>query len=117
IQFDKTALEPRVGLAYKILGSDKTVLRAGYAIFHDSSWSQGAQGLWQNPPFLGESDSFNPAGCAFVTSYCATVLGKTPALPNANISNGFQALPTPQNAATFPGSFVYMPTNIKHGMV
>jgi Carboxypeptidase regulatory-like domain len=117
IKMDWTGLEPRVGGTWKVLGSDKTVLRAGYAIFHDSSWSQGAQGLWQNPPFLGESDSFNPAGCAFVTSYCATVLGQTPALPNANISNGFQALPTPQNAATFPGSFVYMPTNIKHGMV
>src|SRR3984885_7085518 len=117
IKMDWTGLEPRIGGTWKVLGSDQTVLRAGYAIFHDSSWSQGAQGLWQNPPFLGESDSFNPAGCAFVTSYCATVLGQTPALPNANISNGFQALPTPQNAATFPGSFVYMPTNIKHGMV
>ena len=117
IKMDWTGLEPRVGGTWKVLGSDKTVLRAGYAIFHDSAWSQGAQGLWQNPPFLGESDSFNPAGCAFATSYCATVLGQTPAGPNANISNGFQALPTPQNAANFPGSFVYMPTNIKHGMV
>ena len=33
--------------------------RAGFAIFHDSSWNQGAQGLWMNPPYLAESDNFN----------------------------------------------------------
>jgi hypothetical protein len=117
INMDWTGLEPRVGATWKVFGSDKTVLRGGYAIFHDSAWSQGAQGLWQNPPFLGESDSFAPAGCAFATSYCATVLGQTPAIPSADISNGFQAIPTPPNAQTFTGNFVYMPTNLKHGMV
>ena len=45
IQLDKTALEPRIGLAWKPKGSQNTVLRGGYAIFHDSSWNQGAQGL------------------------------------------------------------------------
>ncbi len=34
------ALEPRVGLAWKVLGSDKTVLRAGFGIYHDSAWSR-----------------------------------------------------------------------------
>src|SRR5208337_5089320 len=43
IQFDKTALEPRIGLAWKPFGSQNTVVRAGYAIYHDSGWSQGAQ--------------------------------------------------------------------------
>ena len=66
-----TAFEPRIGAAWKVFGSDKTVLRAGYAIYHDSAWSMGAQGLWQNPPFFAESDGFAPAGCAFATSYCA----------------------------------------------
>ncbi len=70
------AYEPRVGATWKVLGSDKTVLRLGFGIYHDSSWNQGAQGLWQNPPTLGESDQL-PAtystGCAFATSYCATV--------------------------------------------
>src|SRR6202041_3672515 len=78
IQFDKTAFEPRIGVAWKPKGSQITAIRGGYAIFHDSSWSQGAQGLWQNPPFLGESDAFADVGsapCAFATSYCATVLG------------------------------------------
>ena len=30
------------------------MVRGGYAIFHDSSWNQGAQGLWQNPPYYAE---------------------------------------------------------------
>ena len=74
------AYEPRVGLTWKVLGSDKTVLRLGFGIYHDSSWNQGAQGLWQNPPNLGESDVFPAtfsAGCAFSTSYCATLPGAT----------------------------------------
>src|SRR5215469_7691718 len=51
IRFDKTAIEPRIGLSWKVMGSDKTVIRAGYGILHDSSWNQGGQGLWQNPPY------------------------------------------------------------------
>lgn len=111
--------EPRVGLNWKVLGSDKTVLRAGFGIYHDSSWNQGAQGLWQNPPNLGESDQF-PAtfstGCAFATSYCATTLGQSPEL-NFNLSSGFTALPTPQTASTFVGTFYYEPTNFQPGRV
>ncbi len=46
-----------------------TVVRAGYAIFHDSAWSQGAQGLWQNPPFYAESDHYAfGGGCTFATA-------------------------------------------------
>ena len=56
IQFDKTAIEPRIGLSWKVMGSDKTVIRAGYGILHDSSWNQGGQGLWQNPPYYAEVD-------------------------------------------------------------
>ncbi len=58
IQMDKTAFEPRIGLAWKPFGSQTTAVRAGYAIFHDSSWSQGAQGTWENPPYFAESDNF-----------------------------------------------------------
>ena len=56
IQFDKTALEPRIGFAWKPMGSDKTAVRAGYGIVHDSAWNQGGQGLWQNPPYYAEVD-------------------------------------------------------------
>jgi hypothetical protein len=113
------AYEPRVGLTWKILGSDKTVLRLGFGIYHDSSWNQGAQGLWQNPPQLGESDQL-PAtystGCASATSYCAIALSQTPEL-NFTLSTGFPALPTPQNAASFVGTFNYQPTNFQPGRV
>jgi hypothetical protein len=113
------AYEPRVGLTWKVLGSDKTVLRLGFGIYHDSSWNLGAPGLWQNPPNLGESDQFPAtysAGCAFSTSYCAATLGQTPEL-NFNLSSGFTALPTAQDVASFTGSFNYMPPNFQPGRV
>jgi hypothetical protein len=113
------AYEPRVGLAWKVGGDDKTVLRLGFGIYHDGSWNQGAQGLWQNPPNLGESDQFPAtfsAGCAFASSYCATTLGQTPEL-NFNLSSGFTSLPAPQNAGSFVGTFYYQPTNFQPGRV
>ena len=109
------AFEPRIGFAYKILGSDKTVLRAGYGIFHDGAWSMGAQGLWQNPPFYAESDAFASAGCAFATSYCATVLGKTP--NGINLSSGFPIFTSPPTAATFTGTFNAQNLNFEPGQV
>ena len=115
IKMDWTGLEPRIGGTWKVFGSDKTVLRAGYSIFHDSAWSQGAQGLWQNPPILGEYSGFGAQGCAFATSYCAATLGQSPSA--LSLSNGFVPLPTPPTAASFQGTFAYEPTNAKHGMV
>jgi len=122
-----TAFEPRLGLAYKMFGSDKTVLRAGYAIYHDSAWSMGAQGLWQNPPFFAEGDAFGlaqqsgitfgpqPVGCPFSTSYCATVPNGN-AVTGASI-DGFQIFNSPPNAETFTGTFFNQPTNFKIGKV
>jgi hypothetical protein len=107
--------EPRLGLTWKIRGSDKTVLRLGFGIYHDSAWSQGVQGLWQNPPNLGESDAFTGAGCAFSTSYCAVTLSQSPSA--ISLSSGFSPLPTPQNATNFTGSFNYMPQNFQPGRV
>jgi hypothetical protein len=117
IQMDKTALEPRVGAAWKVLGSEKTVLRAGWSLYHDSAWSQGAQGLWENPPFLGESDRFTGAGCAFATSFCATPAGGSNTPTGYSLSDGFQLLPTPPTVANYQGAFTYEPTNIKLGRV
>jgi hypothetical protein len=115
VNMNWSAFEPRLGAAWKVFGSDKTVLRGGYAIYHDSAWSQGAQGLWQNPPFLGESDAFASAGCAFATSYCATVLNQSPSA--ISLSSGFQAISSPPNAGNFTGSFYTQPTNFKLGKV
>ncbi len=117
IQMNWTAFEPRIGGAWKVMGSDKTVFRAGYGMFHDSAWSMGAQGLWQNPPFFAESDVFGGSTpyCAFATSYCATVLKETPS--GINISDGFEIFPTRPNPATFTGALLSQPTNFKLGMV
>jgi hypothetical protein len=116
IQFDKTALEPRIGLAWKPWGSDKTAVRAGYAIYHDSSWNQGAQGLWQNPPYYAESDLFAFGGaCTFPTARCATVYGLTPSA--INVSQGFQKFPAPPVPANFTGTILAQNTNFKLGDV
>ncbi|MBV9157746.1 MAG: hypothetical protein JO097_15890, partial [Acidobacteriaceae bacterium] len=95
IQMDLTALEPRLGVAWKPFGSSNTVLRGGYAIFHDSSWNQGAQGLWQNPPYYAESDVF------FGTS----------------MSSGFVTFNSPPNPADFAGTILAENTNFKQGRI
>jgi hypothetical protein len=127
IQWDKTAFEPRIGLAWKPWGSDKTAVRAGYAIYHDSSWSQGAQGLWQNPPYYDESDAFVFGGaCTFAAAACFT-----PAKPNASAvsifptafsggTGGFPIItgpPTQPNFTDFTGSILAQNTNFKLGTV
>jgi len=109
--------EPRIGLAYKLKGSDKTVVRAGYAIFHDSSWSQGAQGLWQNPPFYAESDAFafTISGCTVATAYCAATKGMTPSA--LSFSNGFPIFTSQPNPATFSGTIQAQNINFRPGQV
>jgi hypothetical protein len=116
IQFDQNAFEPRIGLAWKPWGSDKTAVRAGYAIYHDSSWSQGAPGLWQNPPYYAESDLFAFGGaCTFATAACATVYGKTPSA--IRLSDGFQIFTAPPIPANFTGTIQAQNTNFKLGQV
>jgi hypothetical protein len=95
IQWDKTAFEPRIGLAWKPRGSDKTAIRAGYAIYHDSSWNMGAQGLWQNPPYYAESDVFATIG----------------------FSKGFPVFNAPPIPANFTGSLLAQNTDFKLGKV
>ncbi|HZE27578.1 MAG TPA: carboxypeptidase-like regulatory domain-containing protein [Terriglobales bacterium] len=110
VQFDKTAIEPRIGLAWKVLGRQNTALRAGYAIFHDSSWNQGGQGLWENPPFFAESvqGSF----------FCMPpTLIASPAANICNISTGFPVLTTPPTVSTFGGTVWSQNLDFKQGIV
>lgn len=107
IQFDKTALEPRIGLAWKPMGSDKTAVRAGYAIFHDAAWNQGGQGLWQNPPYYAEVDPDNYPNVLPTPFFSPTGLCKTPGLPNCGLSNGFLLLPGTGSGVAVPGGLVY----------
>ncbi len=118
IQLDKTALEPRIGLAWKPFGSTKTAVRAGYAMFHDSSWNQGGQGLWENAPFFAETDAFafTVGGCASQTAACAgSVL---PFQFGQNVSQGFTPIFTqPPDPATFTGTIQSQNLNFKQGRV
>jgi hypothetical protein len=125
IQMDYTALEPRIGVAWKLFGSDKTVVRGGYAIYHDSAWSMGAQGLWQNPPYAAESFGLSFGGCTTVTAYCATHGGTPNIGPPApggfsqmvGFSDGFPLISPPSTPANFSGAFITENTDIKQGRV
>jgi hypothetical protein len=115
IKMDKTALEPRIGVAWKPFGSAKTAVRAGYGMFHDSSWNQGGQGLWENPPFFQESSfaAFFPDLCPLASGACAssfTPTGKT-------MSQGFPILTQPTDPATFSGNLQSQNLNFKIGRV
>ena len=116
IQMDWTALEPRIGVAWKVFGTARSVVRGGYAIFHDSTWSQGAQGLWENPPYFAESDYFGFGGaCTFATAACATKYGRMPSAQSA--SAGFPIFTSPPNPADFTGTIQSQNTNFKQGEV
>jgi Carboxypeptidase regulatory-like domain len=107
IQFDKTALEPRIGLAWKPMGSDKTAVRAGYAIFHDAAWNQGGQGLWQNPPYYAEVDPDNYPNVLLTPFFSPTGLCNAPGAANCGLSNGFLLLPGTGSGIAVPGGLVY----------
>jgi hypothetical protein len=120
IKMDFTAFEPRIGAAWKVLGSDKTVLRGGYAIYHDSAWSMGAQGLWQNPPYAAESFGISFGGCTTSTAYCASLPKQTPNIGTGQmvgLSDGFPLISPPVTPLNFSGAFNTENTNIKQGMV
>jgi hypothetical protein len=110
VQLDKTALEPRIGLSWKPFGTDTTAIRAGYAIFHDSSWNQGAQGTWQNPPFYAESDNFSGL-CPLGNATSATPL-------NCGLARSFLPVFTaPPDPHQFQGTIQSQDTGFKQGRV
>jgi carboxypeptidase family protein len=118
LQFDKTAFEPRIGIAWKPLGSEKTAIRAGYAIFHDSAWSQGAQGTWQNPPYYAEVDNFNnfPGNpCPFGNATSAAPLNC--GLELAFLQSSLQPILSPPSPDSFTGTIQSQNLNFKQGMV
>ena len=110
ITMDKTAFEPRIGLAWKPFGSQTTAVRAGFSIFHDSSWNQGAQGLWQNPPYYAESDNFF-GPCPFNNAGSATPLDC------GNQRLFLPAITAPLSPSSFPGTIQSQNLNFKQGKV
>ena len=117
IQFDKKAIEPRIGLSWKAMGSDKTVIRAGYGILHDSSWNQGGQGLWQNPPYYAE---VNPCPSDFCFAFGSTLSGGflvPVGTPSSTPVTGGAVLSSPVNPADYTGTIQSMNRNFRQGMV
>jgi hypothetical protein len=118
LQFDKTAFEPRIGLAWKPMGSQRTAIRAGYAIFHDSAWSQGAQGTWQNPPYYAEVDNFNyfyGNPCPFGNATSA--MPQNCGLQLSLLQPSLQPILAPPPPSSFTGTIQTQPLNFKQGMV
>jgi hypothetical protein len=120
IQLDKTAYEPRIGFAWKPAGRQNLVVRGGYAIYHDSSWDQGGQGLWQNPPYYAEVDP-----CTFCLTYgvAAGSLSSGFLLPpnspsSVNVNNGLGAIyNSPVNPLLYTGSIQSMNRKFKLGSI
>jgi hypothetical protein len=118
IQFDKTALEPRIGFAWKPMGSDKTAIRGGYGIVHDAAWNQGGQGLWQNPPYYAEVDP-----CTFCLAYGSTFgsLSGGFLLPAGTASTtpvaGGAVYNSPVNPQAYTGTIQSQNLNFKQGII
>jgi hypothetical protein len=116
IQLDKTAIEPRIGFAWKPFKGQNTAIRGGYAIFHDSSWNQGGQGLWENPPYFAESDNFNGfANCGYLntTVNCGVQRVFLQSLGGGAIG----PYTAPPAIITFPGTLYAQNLNFKQGRV
>ena len=112
VELDKTALEPRIGFAWKVFGSQTTALRGGYSIYHDSSWNQGAQGLWQNPPYLAESANFNGVpNCPFgnTTLNCG--------IQRVFLTSALTPILAPPPIDTFQGTVIAQNLDFKQGMI
>jgi hypothetical protein len=119
VQFDKTAFEPRIGLAWKPLGSQSTAIRAGYAIFHDSAWNQGGQGLWQNPPYYAEVDPNVIFGLAFgvaANSLSGGFLQPAGTSSTTPVAGG-AVFNSPVNPTAYTGTIQSQNLNFKQGMV
>ncbi len=112
IKLDTTAVEPRIGFAWKVFGRQDTALRGGYAIFHDSSWNQGGQGLWENPPYFAESSNFpSKVPCPFQNTTLNCGLQRLFLQPN------LQPLTTPPDPTQFVGTVQSQNLDFKQGRV
>jgi Carboxypeptidase regulatory-like domain len=110
IHTDNSNLEPRFAFSYSPFGVKKnSVIRGGYAIFHDVSHLGVSNGIHQNPPYTNtftfQSNDLDP-----------TINNGRVLIPGAS-NNGFPDNSAPQNPATYAGSLVAQQRNFKQGIV
>jgi hypothetical protein len=103
------------------MGSEKTSVRGGYAIFHDSAWNQGGQGLWQNPPYYAEVDPFPTGVCTpFGSTGCGLSNGfllpvGTPSTTPVSATGAVYS--SPVNPQSYTGTIQSENRNFRQGMV
>ena len=106
ISTDYSNIEPRFGFSLSPYGpSHNSVIRGGYAIFHDTSHLGQSAGIHQNPPYTNTytftTNDINPS----------RVL-----IPGSTI-NGFPDNSQPRNPTTYTGSLVAQDRNFHQGIV
>ena len=106
IATDHSNIEPRFGFSYAPYGpSASTLIRGGYAIFHDTAHLGQSGGIHQNPPYTNtytfSTNDINPV----------RVL-----IPGSAV-NGFPDNSAPRNPTTYTGSLVAQDRSFKQGLV
>ncbi len=102
ISTDYSNLEPRFGFAVSPLGPARnSLIRGGYAIFHDTSHLGQSAGIHQNPPYTN--------------TYTFSTNDITPGrvLIPGSPTNGFPNNSSPRNPTTYTGSLVAQDRSFK----
>ncbi len=84
-----TNFQPRVGLAWDIFGSGKTVLRSGYGVLVDQPITGLVTPLSTNPPFAF-AESFVPSGTKPTTTYANLLNDSSSALTLTTVDPKFK---------------------------
>ena len=106
IHTDYSNIEPRFGFSLSPFGpSRNTVLRGGYAIFHDTAHLGQSAGIHQNPPY---TNTF---------TFSTNDINPSRALIAGSAINGFPDNSQPRNPTTYTGSLVAQDRTFKQGLV